>query len=73
MWAIKIGKRVISKHRKKPRVVKIVRRQTGTRVSLKRDQKRRALYPGKRLSRSGKTYYEYRRNRTDLRRKSGWI
>jgi len=31
-----------------------------------RDKKRKALPPGKRISKKGKVYYEYRKNRTDL-------
>lgn len=31
-----------------------------------RDKKRNALLPGKRISKSGKIYYEKRRNRSDL-------
>lgn len=34
--------------------------------SESRDKKRRALPPGKRISRSGRVYYEYRKNRSDL-------
>lgn len=30
------------------------------------DKKLKAELPGKRISRNGKTYYEYRANRTDL-------
>ncbi len=40
-------------------------RQTGE-SNLKMDRKRYAQEPGKRKSAGGKTYYEYRRNRTDL-------
>ena len=39
--------------------------QTGTRVSRKRDSGRKATYPGKRVSKTGKVYWETRRNRTD--------
>jgi hypothetical protein len=53
---------------KKPRVLKVVRRQTGERASLKLDRKRKALPPGKRISRTGRVYWETRRNRSDLRR-----
>ena len=49
--------------------VKLV--QTGS-SSKKADAKRTALKPGKRLSASGSTYYEYRANRSDLKpRKKG--
>jgi hypothetical protein len=47
--------------------VKLV--QTGS-SSKKADAKRKALKPGKRVSASGKTYYEYRANRTDLKPRS---
>lgn len=40
-------------------------RQTGT-SNKKRDQHRTAHRPGKRKSRSGKTYYERRKNRSDM-------
>jgi len=49
----------------RPRTVKIIYRQTGT-VDLKR--KRNALPPGKRISRTGKEYWELRRNRSSLPR-----
>jgi hypothetical protein len=45
--------------------------QTG-RSNTAMDAKRKAKKPGKRLSAAGKTYYEYRANRTDLKpRKKG--
>ena len=31
------------------------------------DEKRKALAPGHRVSKSGKIFYEYRKNRTDLK------
>lgn len=40
-------------------------KQTGTVKEAERDIKRIALPPGKRVSKSGKTYYEYRVNRSD--------
>lgn len=43
-------------------------RQTG-KSNPRIDKKRKALPPGKRLSRTGKIYYEYRRNRSDLNNK----
>ena len=51
---------------KGPRVLKVVKYQTGKRESLKADRKRKALPPGKRISRTGKIYWETRRNRSDL-------
>jgi len=53
----------------KPVVIKYVPKQTGKRKSISLDKKRKAAAPGKRRSRSGRIYYEYRRNRTDLRGK----
>lgn len=44
-------------------------RQTGS-SDKKRDQQRKALPNGKRKSASGKTYYEYRANRTDTNAKT---
>jgi hypothetical protein len=52
----------------KSRVVKPSKRQTG-KSNLKKDRQRHALAPGKRISRSGRIYYEYRKNRSDLRKR----
>jgi hypothetical protein len=41
------------------------RKQTGT-SNKKRDKQYKALPPGKRKSASGKTYYESRKNRSDM-------
>jgi len=67
--------KVLEKPAKKatPVVLKASTRQTGKRKSLKRDKKRKALPPGKRKSKTGKIYYEYRRNRSDVKKKIGWI
>ena len=46
------------------KVIKASKRQTGN-SNLKKDKKRIALKPGKRVSKSGKTYFEYRANRSD--------
>jgi len=43
-----------------------VTKQTGRIKSIGRDMKRIALPPGKRVSKSGKIYYEKRANRSDL-------
>ncbi len=51
---------------KKPRVLKVVKYQTGERASLKADRGRKTLPPGKRISRTGRAYWETRRNRSDL-------
>lgn len=42
-----------------------VLKQTGKRVSIVRDKGRNAGLPGKRVSSSGKVYWETRKNRTD--------
>jgi len=39
--------------------------QVGTSQSLLRDRGRKALTPGKRISKSGKVYWETRQNRSD--------
>ena len=39
--------------------------QTGSRKSLIRDKSRKAQLPGKRISKSGKIYWETRKNRSD--------
>lgn len=41
-------------------------KQTGKRKSLKNDRQRTARAPGKRVSKSGRVYYERRRNRSDV-------
>ena len=52
---------------KGPRVLKKVNYQTGKRKSVKKDKARKALAPGKRVSKSGRIYWETRRNRSDLK------
>jgi len=51
----------------KPQAVYTSTRQTGT--TTKRDKLVKAMPPGKRVSASGRVYYEYRKNRTDVRGK----
>jgi len=51
---------------RKSKVVYSTRKQTGKRIDLKADKKRKAMPPGKRISKSGKIYYEGRKNRTDI-------
>ena len=46
------------------KVLKVSGKQTGTSIKSL-DKKRNALPTGKRISKYGKTYYEYRKNRTD--------
>ena len=48
------------------KTIKPAKRQTGKSRDVERDRKLKALPPGKRRSRSGKIYYEYRQNRSDL-------
>jgi len=55
-----------STKRKRGRTVKVKRHQTGRSKNISRDKKLKALPPGKRISASGKVYYEYRQNRSDL-------
>jgi len=60
---------------RKPRVLRVKNRQTGSVKSISRDRARQALPPGKRISGrhkfrgvwvpGGKIYYEYRKNRSD--------
>ncbi len=62
-------KKVVAKVTKRPKVVKAVksdRKRTGEVKNKNLDAKRKALPPGKRISKSGKIYYEYRRNRSDI-------
>lgn len=51
------------------RRAKVRRWQTGKRKSPARDRARKAKLPGKRRSKSGKRYYERRRNRSDMGKK----
>lgn len=53
--------------RSKRKVLKKYKKQTGKRKSIKADKRRKALPPSKRRSKSGKIYYERRRNRSDLK------
>lgn len=50
----------------KSKTIKKSKRQTGT-SKAKYDNKRTAKSPGKRISKNGKVYYEYRKNRTDVK------
>lgn len=52
----------------KGKTIKYIKTRTGkTKISI--DKKRSALLPGKRVSKSGRIYYEKRRNRSDLIKK----
>jgi len=51
---------------KLPRTIKNSKRQVGTTTKLQ-DKKRKALKPGRRISKSGREYNENRKNRSDLK------
>jgi hypothetical protein len=53
------------KDRRKTKVEFVADHQTG-KTFKPRDKPRKALPPGKRISKTGNTYYEYRKNRSDL-------
>ena len=63
---MKSAKAGASAKKKSGEVLKPAKRQTGRSKDVERDKKLKALPPGKRRSRSGKIYYEYRQNRSDL-------
>ncbi|MHA1478394.1 MAG: hypothetical protein ACTSPU_09375 [Promethearchaeota archaeon] len=50
---------------KAPEVLKISKKQTGRPSNLAIDKAIKAMYPGKRRSKSGKVYWENRPNRSD--------
>jgi len=50
--------------KKKPQVIYGDRKQHG-KTNIYRDKRRKALPPGKRISKTGKPYYEMRLNRSD--------
>ena len=52
---------------RKPKVVKKTKNlhQSGKQPNLVRDKSLRAMYPGMRVSSSGKVYWETRKNRSD--------
>lgn len=50
----------------KPTTLKYKKHQIGKSNKL-RDAGRNALTPGKRISKTNKIYYEYRKNRSDLK------
>lgn len=65
----KIKKSAVKKKaaQKLPRVIKRVKHLNGS-TSIAKDKKVRALASGKRMSKAGNIYYEYRANRADLNR-----
>lgn len=54
---------------KTAKVIKASEKQVGKSVQS-RDKKRKALKPGKRVSRDGNIYYERRKNRSDRKGKT---
>jgi len=56
-------RKVLSSEINKSQIVKVLD-QTG-KTNISRDKVRDALLPGKRTSKTGKTYWETRRNRSD--------
>lgn len=56
---------VLMKDTRKPKVVEKSEHQTG-KSNKARDIVRKAISPGKRISKSGNIYYEYRKNRSDM-------
>lgn len=46
-----------------------IKRQSGKKTNIFYDERIMAMYPGKRVSNSGKTYWETRKNRTDIDKK----
>ena len=48
------------------KVIKAVNFQTGNEKNVLKDLRKKALAPGKRISKNGKIYYEYRANRSDI-------
>jgi len=57
-------KKNVGMKKKKPQVVYKKDRQVGG-TDVFRDKRRKAMPSGKRISKAGNVYYEYRRNRTD--------
>jgi len=57
--------KIKSRIRRKGMTVKVSKKQIGHVKSIKADRRRKALTPGKRISRNGKIYYERRKNRSD--------
>ena len=51
------------------RNLKVLKQTPQKNVDTERDKKRKALLPGKRISKSGKVYWETRKNRSDVKGK----
>ena len=60
-----MGDSVWTKMRPKKQIMKVLP-QTSKRVSIARDLGRKALAPGVRISKTGKKYWETRKNRSDI-------
>tara|TARA_Y100000310_G_scaffold301941_1_gene338819 strand:+ start:207 stop:395 length:189 start_codon:yes stop_codon:yes gene_type:complete len=56
---------------KKGEVLKISKTQSGKQSNTAMDKEIEAMFPGKRMSKSGKIYWETRKNRSDINPKSG--
>ena len=65
VWKKKEKKDFSALGKGKAKTIKPAEYQTGTSI-MKIDIKRQAMPSGKRISKYGKTYYEYRKNRTDM-------
>jgi hypothetical protein len=63
---VRSGKKIRLQRAFTPGVVRASTRQTG-RSNPQYDSRVEAMAPGKRISARGRVYYEYRRNRTDVR------
>jgi len=66
----KTAKRKTTRRYAKPVILKVIGKQSGVRKSISRDRQRKALPPGKRRSRTGRIYWETRKNRSDKRGRS---
>ena len=64
--AKKRAKSVWEKMEPKKAIEKVLPQTPGTRKDILRDAARKARFPGKRLSKTGKIYWESRENRSDL-------
>ncbi len=63
---VRSGKKIRLQRAFTPGVVRASTRQTGRSIP-QYDSRVEAMAPGKRISARGRVYYEYRRNRTDVR------
>jgi hypothetical protein len=49
-----------------PRVLRVIKHQTGRKPNIIVDREKLALKPGKRISKNGKIYWETRKDRSDV-------